>query len=90
MTHFLSSFPPENVVSRDRCGGSVPRQPPGHFPHSRLNVVLNYWIPPPHTVQLVRRANCAIHFYGFLGFMLLHIVLLTDAAAVLVLKVGHI
>ena len=39
MTFFLSSFPPENVVSRDRFGGPVPRQPPGHSPHSRLNVV---------------------------------------------------
>ena len=49
--------------------------------NSRLNVVLTYGIPP-HTVLLVRkqiapaavesraclRENCAIHFYGFLGF----------------------
>ena len=57
MKVFLSSFPPEDVVSRDRFGGPVPPQPPGHSPHSRLNVVLTYGIPP-HTVQPVRRANC--------------------------------
>ena len=87
-------------------GGSAPRQPPGHSPYlKRLNVVLTYGIPP-HTVQLVRRANCpccsrvmclrtgelencAIHFNGFLidhSLLLLHFVLLTDAAAVLVFK----
>ena len=37
------------------------------------------------------RENCAIHFYGFLEFnrshsLLLHFVLLTDAAAVIVLN----
>jgi hypothetical protein len=58
MAHFLSSFAPENVVSRDRLGGPVPRQPAAHSPHSRLSVVLTYGIPP-HTVQLVRRANAA-------------------------------
>ena len=35
-------------------GVPVPRQPPGHSPHSRLNVVLTNE-NPPHTVQLVRR-----------------------------------
>ena len=83
MTFFLSSFAPENVVSRDRFGGPVPGQPLGHSPHSRLNVVLTFGTPP-HTVQNLYvkqtvpaaavesracvRENCAIHFYGFLGF----------------------
>ena len=57
MTLFLSSFAPEKVVSRDRSGGPVPRQPAAHSPHSRLNVVLAYG-NTPHTVLLVRRANC--------------------------------
>ena len=46
MTIFLSSFPPESVVSRDRFAGPVPRQPLGYSPHSRLNVVLTYGNPP--------------------------------------------
>ena len=46
MTLFLSSFAPENVVSRDRSGGPVPRQPVAHSPHSRLNVVLTYGVRP--------------------------------------------
>ena len=33
MTLFLSSFAPENVVSRDGFGGPLPRQPAAHFPH---------------------------------------------------------
>ena len=114
---FLSSFPPDNVVSRDRFVGPVPRQPPGYSPHSRLNVMLTYGNPPhtknktkklehknfcsPHTVQLVRRANCpccsrvtclrtgelCISFLWLLDhfLLLLHFVLLTDAATVLVL-----
>ena len=105
------------VVSRDRFVGPVPRQPPGYSPHSRLNVVLTYGNPPhtknktkklehknfcsPHTVQLVRRANCPccsrvtclrtgelyISFLWLLDhfLLLLHFVLLTDAATVLVL-----
>ena len=82
MILFLSSFPPENVVSRDRFGDPVPRQPPGHSPHSRLNVVLTYTGIPliqynlyveqtaPAAVEsrACVRENCAIHFYGFLGF----------------------
>ena len=55
---FLSSFAPENVVSRDRSGGPVSRQPVAHSPHSRLNVVLTYYGVPPYTVLLVHRANC--------------------------------
>ena len=54
MTLFLSSFASENVVSRDRSGGPVPRQPVAHSSHSRLNVVLTYGAPP-YTVLLVRR-----------------------------------
>ena len=96
-TIFLSSFAPENVISRDRFRGPVPRQPAAHSPHSRLNVVLTYLVPP-RTVLLLyveqtapaaaksracERENCAIHFYGF--SLLLHFVLLTDAAAVFVL-----
>ena len=54
ITLFLS-FAPENVISRDRSGGPVPRQPVAHSPHSRLNVVLSYEVPPC-TVLLVRRA----------------------------------
>ena len=57
MAIFLSSFAPENVVSCDRFGGPVPRQPAAHSPHSRLNVVPTYGAPP-HTVLLVRRPNC--------------------------------
>ena len=63
----LSAFAPENLVSRDGFGSSpVPRQPAhlhtlaesgARSPNSRLNVVLTYGIPP-HTVLLVRRANC--------------------------------
>ena len=45
MTLFLSSFAPENAVSRDRSGGPVPRKPVAHSPHSRLNVVLTYGVP---------------------------------------------
>ena len=41
-TNFLSSFAPENVISRDRFDDPVPRQPAYHSPHSRLNVVLTY------------------------------------------------
>ena len=58
MTLFLSSFAPENVVSRDRSGGPVPHQPLAHSPHSRLIVVVTYGVPP-YTVLLVRRANCS-------------------------------
>ena len=64
MNFSLPVFAPENLVSRDGSGSPVPRQPahlhnnlaePGaHSPHSRLNVVLTYGIPP-HTVLLVRR-----------------------------------
>ena len=70
MNFFLSAFAPENLVSRDGFGSPVPRQPAhlhtlaesgAHSPHSRLNVVLTYGIPP-HTVLLVRRA---IHFYDY-------------------------
>ena len=83
MTLFLSSFAPENVVSRDRFGGPVPSQPAAHSPHSRLNMVLTYEIPSiqhnlyveqtaPTTAAVKSRAcvreSCAIHFYGFLGF----------------------
>ena len=66
MNFSLSAFAPENLVSRDDFGSPVPRQPAhlhtlaefgAHSPHSRLNVVLTYGIPP-HTVLLVRRANC--------------------------------
>ena len=96
MTLLLSSFAPENVVSRDRSGGPVPRQPVAHSPHSRLNVVFTYGVPP-YTVLLVRRTtpaaaesracvqeNCAINFYGFLGTAV-HFVPLTNAIAALVL-----
>ena len=79
MTLLLSSFAPENVVSRDRFGGPVPRQPVAHSPHSSLNVVLTYEVPP-YAVLLVRRTNCPCcsritclragelcnSFYGFL------------------------
>ena len=58
MTLFLSSLAAENVVSRDRFGGPVPRQPVAHSPHSRLNVALTYGIPPHTVLLLVRRANC--------------------------------
>ena len=79
---FLSSFAPKNVVLRGRFSGPVPHQPAAHSPHSRLNVMLTYGIPP-YTVLLVRRLNCpccsrithacvrencAIRFYGFLSF----------------------
>ena len=82
ITLFLSWFAPKNVVSRDRFSGPLPRQPAAHSPHSRLNAVLTYGVPP-HTVLLLYveqtapaaaesracvRENCAIHFYGFLGF----------------------
>ena len=40
ITFFLSSFAPANVVSRDRFGGPVPRQPAAYSPQSKLNVVL--------------------------------------------------
>ena len=52
MTLFLSWFAPDNVVSRDRFSGPVPRQPAAHSPHSRLNVVLTYGVLP-HTVLLL-------------------------------------
>ena len=55
MTLFsLSSLfaPPEDMVSRDRFGGPVLRQPAAHSPHSRLNVVFTCGIPP-HTVLLL-------------------------------------
>ena len=81
ITCFLSSFAPENVVSRDRFDGPVPRQPAAHSPHSRLNVVLIYGIPSIQYYSYVEqtasavesracvREICAIHFfYGFLGF----------------------
>ena len=42
----LSRFAAENLVSRDRLGRSVPRQP-AHFSHTiRLNMVLTHGIPP--------------------------------------------
>ena len=47
MTLFLSSFAPENVVSRDRFGDPVPHQPAARSPHSRLGVVLTYSRDPP-------------------------------------------
>ena len=50
-TLFLSSFAPENVVSRDRFSGPVPRQSSAHSPHSRLNLVLTRGVPP-HTARL--------------------------------------
>ena len=43
---FQSSFAPENVLSRDKFGGPVPRQPAAHYPHSRLNVMVTYGISP--------------------------------------------
>ena len=55
MNFSLSAFASENLVSRDGSGSPVPRQPAhlhtlaesgGHSPHSRLNVVLTYGIPP--------------------------------------------
>ena len=76
MTLFLSSFAPENIVSRNRSGGPVPRQPVAHSPYSRLNVALTYGVPPYTVLQTAPtaaesracvRENCAIHFYGFLG-----------------------
>ena len=57
ITIFLSSFAPENAVSRDRFGAPVPRQPAAHSPYSRLNVVLTCGIPPQTEVP-VRGANC--------------------------------
>ena len=68
MNFSLSAFAPENLVSRDGFGSPVPRQPAhlhtlaesgAHSPHSWLNVVLTYGIPP-HTVLLVGRANCPL------------------------------
>ena len=104
MNFSLSAFAPENLVSRDGLGSPVPRQPAhlhtlaesgAHSPHSRLNEVLTYGIPP-HTVLLVRRANCPCcrRSMGYRRIvqiismtssalidhsLLLHVVLLTDA-----------
>ena len=61
MTLFsLSSLfaPPEDVVSRDRFGGPVLRQPAAHSPHSRLNVVFTCGIPPHTVLLLYVGANC--------------------------------
>ena len=44
ITVSLSPFAPENFVSRDGFGRSVPRQPARL--HFRLNLVLTYGIPP--------------------------------------------
>ena len=66
MNFSLYAFTPENLVSRDGFSSPVPRQPAhlhtlvesgAHSPHSRLTVVLTYGITP-HTILLVRRANC--------------------------------
>ena len=60
----LSAFAPENLVSRDGFGSSVPRQPAhlhtlaesgAHFPLSRLDVVLAYEIPPIQYYLYVRQ-----------------------------------
>ena len=67
-----------------RFGGPVPRQPAAHSPHSRLNVVCLLTELPPHLLYYLYveqtapaaavesraciRENCAVHFYGFLGF----------------------
>ena len=99
----LSSFTPENVVSRDRFSGPVPRQPAAHSPQSRLNVVLTYGVPS-HTVLLLYVKQTApaaaepracvrgvVQFISMASWtlidnsLLLHFVLLTNAAAVLVL-----
>ena len=87
-TFSLSAFAPKNSVSRDGFGSPVLRQPAhlqtlaesgAHSLPSRLNVVLTFGISP-HTVLLVRRANCpccskitcfrrsAFHFFYFLVF----------------------
>ena len=78
-----------NVVSRDRFGGLVPRQPAVHSPHSRLNVVLTYGIPPYNTyyVYVEQTAPAAVEsrvlsyrrivqFTSMATLVLLHFVLL--------------
>ena len=45
MSYSLSSFAPENLVSRDVFGGPISRQL-AQSPYSRLNLVLAYGIPP--------------------------------------------
>ena len=45
MNIFLSPFAPKNLVSRDRFGSPVLRQP-AHVHTRRLNLVLTYRIPP--------------------------------------------
>ena len=79
----MSSFAPENVVSRDRFGGPV-ASACCSFPTLKAECDA-YLRITPHTVLLVRRANCpcpavesraavretgnhAIYFYGFVGF----------------------
>ena len=44
MNYSLSSFAPENLVSRDGFGGPISRQHCSS-PYSRLNLVLAYGIP---------------------------------------------
>ena len=59
MSFFLSSFAPENVVSRDRFGGSVPRQP-AHSPLARLNLVLTYGIPLCELLFFAYSTTCLV------------------------------
>ena len=42
----LYSFAPENLVSRDRFGSPVPRQPAHLRTYAGMNLVLTYGIPP--------------------------------------------
>ena len=94
---FLSSSAPEKFVSRNRFGGPVPRPPAAHPPHSRLNVVLTYAIPPiqyylyvdqtaPAAVEsrACVRENCATRFYVLLGLNG-PLTAMTDADAILAL-----
>ena len=97
ITLFLSSSASEKFVSRNRFGGPVPRPPAAHPPHSRLNVVLTYAIPPIQYYLYVEqtapaavesracvRENCATHFYVLLGLNG-PLTAMTDAAAILAL-----